>query len=343
MEEAVQLSQSQWRTALEIKAKVVRTLRSKSIYRQAVSLFEDVPELPYSAQTIASAYLSAQVNAVLNADPIVVEEIVADSILGFKRDADMFVQMWLSKTLLELRAPKGSWDIPVNPGLIVFPGNYWISEEAHPNSRVYVIQAISYRIRPAPDKRNLYMVEPAVYLEPTLSGLAPTNMTLSDNLAVMFLTPLLSTRSVGDYLASEKLRIDRLRAESPAANLHTLSQDAFVIPFLLKLWEYMRQRIEATYRPPVTKQIVKTAKKLNVRPGVQIIRWRKEEPVPQTHPADSNSEGREYQYQWDVRPHTRTYRRGTPEEFTIHIKGYRKGPADKPYKAPNVVVNIVDR
>lgn len=103
--------------------------------------------------------------------------------------------------------------------------------------------------------------------------------------------------------------------------------------------DYLNTTVDAVHRPEPEKQERSIARKLKVSPSIKVIRWRKE---VDTEPRSSGEPGKiDWSCQWEVRPHTRTYHRGTDKEFTIQISPYRKGPADKPFRKKDTVHVLV--
>lgn len=109
---------------------------------------------------------------------------------------------------------------------------------------------------------------------------------------------------------------------------------------LLSFDRYLQTRVGVveTSQPDVT--LVKKVRKLNAPSTLKVVHWRRED--ARTSDPDSQAKHIDWSHQWDVRPHVRTYKRGTPEEYTVNISQYRKGPKNKPY-IPKDILHIADR
>lgn len=114
-------------------------------------------------------------------------------------------------------------------------------------------------------------------------------------------------------------------------------REVWPIPFLFRAARVLDQTLEiegetgspdkgGRLRPPPSR--------------VRVVRWRK---ANYNYGPDHVPGRVEWSCRWRVRPHTRVYHRGQPNEKRVQVRGHIRGPEDKELRERDVVVNLVER
>ena len=72
--------------------------------------------------------------------------------------------------------------------------------------------------------------------------------------------------------------------------------------------------------------------------SVRIVELRRVDPADTSH--HEHGKHVDWSHRWEVKGHKRTYRRGRPDEYTVHIQPYVKGPKDKPLIRKQVTYHV---
>ncbi len=108
--------------------------------------------------------------------------------------------------------------------------------------------------------------------------------------------------------------------------------------FLWELFNYMQQRLVTTETSQTQHRgSLRELRRQGYMPTVQIVRWRKEE--PRVTDPEHESADVAWSCHWRVKQHTRRYKSGK----VVTVRPYLKGDRSKPFKQPNLIVNVVDR
>lgn len=282
------------------------------------------------AARMARHYLSNTYDEVRAADPIILSDDVAIRLMGARLSP---AEPRLRLDDVDSRHLPKLDELPISPGFIVFPKDLVVARSSlDPEHEFVAIAALHYApsILMTQGEDELGLVIHA-FMDPTLCSWdlgVPR-----DQYASLVFRPWVWNQNVKQYLARRRIREDDNRLDPGWVIV-------WGVRMLIHLWDFMQQRIDCVHKPEPDRRQRRMATRLSLEPRIQVVQWRKEE---HRHPDSYESESIDWKYRWPVKQHTRTYHRGTSEEFTIVIDKYIKGPPDKPLKAENITVNLVNR
>jgi hypothetical protein len=102
------------------------------------------------------------------------------------------------------------------------------------------------------------------------------------------------------------------------------------------LWELMGETLSTASTPRLDRATQRwAARRAKISTDITVLTLRREA-RPVLHPGS----GKPLEYRVPVHGHPRTYHRGTPDEFTIHISDHWRGPKDAPIRANRKVTRL---
>jgi hypothetical protein len=333
---------SAWRQAVDGRARCIRAAKDPRSLRIHESYYASSPTLRRRVDgdwkqmlrltTSAGAAFSRNLQSLLpQAELMLVSKEIADRVDEGLRNMHPAVNRVFRSEL-----------VPFSPGLVWFeePMSIYINDEDLPpgialKQTDFTLVGIFFHHA---DIRFLGDATPGYAPGDTTRGLGVVAWLSNYGGMLMdtppdYIAPLTLESCPYGWSAAE--RFSRLLTLAPDRNDGLLQ--SWVMEFLWGLFEYMQQRLLVT-EPTTTenKAQLRDLRRLDYNPTVQIVRWRKEsrEYDPDHEPAEV-----EWSCHWRVKQHTRRYKSGK----VVTIKPYLKGDRSKPFKQPNLTVNVVDR
>jgi hypothetical protein len=330
---------STWRTALEARGNVIRSLKSQAALDVTANYFQTMSSLALqvpdpimrlkTTERMARLWTERETRAVMRAEPILVESRIMDYVCDLTPNL-----------LLGIQGLEGTYHpdiLPIQEGLVVFEEPIEFRDTANHRFAPFVLDALCYGPTHAVSVQN----EPGgVRINTQGHGMRVAlgvcaycssygNLTPPDG---TLLPMILEGWFTGETNVERGRRLARIDPDRTDIALHLAP-----IYLLMRLFRYMQQPLVVEHQGPPHKGAAKEARRLNVNPNLQVVRWRKEAPRP--YDPEHIPVLVDWSCHWQVKQHVRRYKSGK----TVVIKPYIKGNRERPFKQPNMIVNMVER
>jgi hypothetical protein len=341
------MSRSPWRDALDGQIKVLRELRTVTANVHLARNL-DVPAVReyYRDQTERAQFqiragnilADAISTLILEAEPIY---LGADIIKHVDRQVAGYIRRdehWWERANIEALTQDM---LPIPAGLLWFPTPLIIFDPRFPDSTIsvkalYFGQEVTLTAAPSLATRTMtveattneqHEQPPAMgviaFLDARYSRFVNMVEEFGDHLVPVLLGGWVYGKTLQECMMEQRelARADKVDAAGTEIIMAHLSL------WLYLVFKLMLQRETRWGRVGLTRDEQREALRAKVKPGVQLVTWRKAE---YQYPDGHIPVPIQWSHRWQVREHYRRYRSGK----VVKVRSYVKGPADLPMQAP---------